>query len=290
MPRLPACVMLLVCAACTVRGAPREPTGPASGYVDVSGGRLYYEAVGTGPAVVLIHGGFGDRRMWDDQFAAFARSFRVVRYDHRGFGRSPAPDSAYSPVADLERLLDHLGIGRAHLIGNSLGGSVAIEFGLARPDRARSLTVVASAANGYPFPQEDIDRITRVLELAQAGRLDEALDRWLTHQMLAAANDDPDVRARVHRMVRENGRIWTMAAWPSERGEPPAIRRLSELRVPMLLITGSRDMPSLQAAADSTARVAPGARRVEIAGAAHLPQMVRPAEFNRIVLEFLRGQ
>ena len=279
------CALVL---GCSTSRAPRTVGEQTSGYLPVAGGRLFYEVRGSGPPVILIHGGFGDRRMWDDQLPPLAREFRVVRYDHRGFGRSSPPDSAYSPVADLELLLDHLDIDRAHLVGNSLGGSLAIDFALAHPERVRSLVVVASAANGYPFPQEDIDSVVRVVELAQAGRLDEALDRWLAHPMLAAANADPDVRARVHRMVRENGRIWTMAAWPTERRTPPAIQRLPGLRRPMLVIVGSRDTPAVRAGADSTARVAPDARRVEMTGAAHLPQMERPAEFNRILLEFLR--
>jgi 3-oxoadipate enol-lactonase len=250
--------------------------------------QIYYEVQGAGEPVLLIHGGFGDHRMWDDQFDVLAREFRVARYDHRGFGRSTPPDTTYSAARDIELLLDHLGMDSAHVVGNSLGGSLAIAFALLHPDRVRSLTVVAAGADGYTYPQADIDSIMAVIGAMRAGRAEEALQRWLANPMLAVANTDPAVRERVHRMVRDNARIWTMDAWPEERFDPPASRRLGELDVPALVVFGDRDAASVQRFADSTARGIPGAKRVVMEGTDHLPQMERPAEFNRILLEFLR--
>lgn len=249
---------------------------------------LYYEVRGAGEPVVLIHGGFGDRRMWDDQFDVLAREFRVVRYDHRGFGRSTPPDTTYSPARDLELLLDHLDIDSAHVVGNSLGGSLAIAFALLHPERVRSLTVVAAGADGYEYPQAEIDSIMAVVEAMQAGRSEEALQRWLANPMLAVANTMPGVRERVQRMVRDNARIWTMAAWPEERVDPPASRRLGELDVPTLIVVGDRDAASVRLFADSTAQAIRGAERVVMEGTDHLPQMERPEEFNRVLIDFLR--
>jgi pimeloyl-ACP methyl ester carboxylesterase len=250
---------------------------------------LYYEVQGAGEPVVLIHGGFGDRRMWDDQFDVLAKEFRVVRYDHRGFGRSTPPDTTYSPARDLEMLLDHLDMDSAHVVGNSLGGSFAIAFALLHPERVRSLTVVAASADGYKYPQADIDSIMAVIETMQAGRAEEALQRWLANPMLAVANTMPAVRERVHRMVRDNARIWTMSAWPEERFDPPASRRLGELDVPTLILIGDRDAASVRLFADSTAQGIPGAGRHVMEGTDHLPQMEKPAEFNRVLLTFLRS-
>src|SRR5688500_16666971 len=87
------------------------------------GGTIYFEKIGDGPAIILLHGGFGDLRMWDDQMQPFARNHQVIRYDQPGFGKSSAPDKTYSPVAVLTQLMDHLAIQKAVLVGNSMGGT-----------------------------------------------------------------------------------------------------------------------------------------------------------------------
>ena len=160
--RTRAMIVFVASAACAGGGARVE-----TGTLPVAGGELYFEVAGSGEPIVLIHGGFGDRRMWDDQFDA--RDYRVLRYDHRGFGRSPAPDTTYSPVRDLIHLLDRAEMDRAHIVGNSLGGALALTFGILHPERVRSLTVVASGADGFRYPQADIDAITEVVALMRGG-------------------------------------------------------------------------------------------------------------------------
>jgi pimeloyl-ACP methyl ester carboxylesterase len=260
-----------------------------TGVLPVDRGELYYEIAGAGEPVVLIHGGFGDRRMWDDQFDVLARDYRVLRYDHRGFGRSPAPDTTYSPVRDLIRLLDRAEMDRAHIVGNSLGGALAITFAILHPERVRSLTVVASGADGFRYPQSDIEAITEVIALMRGGKQEEALTKWLGNPMLAVVNTQPAVKEKVERMVRENAGIWTMAAWPQQPLTPPARERLGRIRIPTLVVIGDRDAASVRTFADSTARMIPGADRVVLEGTDHLPQMEQPEEFNRILREFLQA-
>jgi pimeloyl-ACP methyl ester carboxylesterase len=103
---------------------------------------LYYETAGKGPAVVLIHGGNLDRRMWDDQFQTFARHFQVIRYDVRTYGLSDMPTKPYSDVQDLASLLQHLHIKKAHLVGLSLGGRIIIDFALEHPEMVASLVPI----------------------------------------------------------------------------------------------------------------------------------------------------
>lgn len=269
-------------AACAASAARVE-----TGILPVTGGELYYEVAGSGEPVLLIHGGFGDRRMWDDQFDVLARDYQVLRYDHRGFGRSAAPDTAYSPVRDLIQLLDRAEMERAHIVGNSLGGALAITFAILHPERVRSVTVVASGADGFRYPQADIDAIMEVVALMRGGKQEEALTKWLSSPMIAVANTQPAVKERVERMVRENAGIWTMPAWPQQALTPPAARRLDRLRMPVLVVIGDRDARSVRLFADSTAGMIPGAERVVMEGTDHLPQMERPDEFNRLLIEFL---
>lgn len=275
--------LFLVCFVST--GYPQH----VAGTLKVRGGKLYYEVFGSGPGLVLIHGGFGDRRMWDDQFKTLGRQFRVVRYDHRGFGKSTAPQEAYSPVSDLLQLLDHLKIERAHLVGNSMGGGLALDFALMHPARVASLCIVASGPNGYPAPQKDIESVIAVFQAAEKEGLARAVEMWLAHPMVGVASETPKVRQRLRAMVSENRSMFKMKHWPSEPMKPAAMQLLKEVRVPTLVIVGDQDTHLVQAAAAAAAQGIPGAKRVVISGADHLPQMVKAKEFNRVLLEFLQS-
>src|SRR5262245_57108437 len=114
-----------------------------SGFADIPGARLHYEVAGSGEPLVLIHGFTLDMRMWDDQFASLARHFQVVRYDLRGFGKSSMPTTEpYTHADDLKALLDCLNIERAHVLGLSMGGSIAINFALNYPAMVDRLVLV----------------------------------------------------------------------------------------------------------------------------------------------------
>ena len=280
----------MLIAACTSAPEPTQstPVKIRSDYVNVPGGRLYFEEAGTGTPVVLVHGGFGDRRMWDAQFGVLARDFRVVRYDHRGFGNSTGADSAYSPTDDLMRLLDHVGIGRAHIIGNSVGGSVALDFALLHPDRTHKVVVVASGANGYPWRPEDVASIVAVFNAAKEQSVDKAVELWLQNDMIAVSSKHPRSADLVTRMVRDNKSIFTLSHWPEERMTPAAYERLGELRMPVLFVIGQRDTPAVQRVNDASAARINRSEVFRIAGADHLPHMTHPDEFTRRVAAFLK--
>ena len=162
-----------------------------TGFAEVGGASLYYEVTGEGHALVLLHAGIADRRMWDGQFEEFARDYRVVRYDRRGFGLSEMVEGPFSHADDLRGLLDHLGIQSASFIGCSMGGAVAIDFVLNHPDRARALILVASAVGGFesddPQPRE-WDELVAADEAGDLERVSELEVRiWV---------DGPYIRAR----------------------------------------------------------------------------------------------
>ncbi len=120
-----------------------------AGVVEVDGTQLAYEMAGTGHPLVLLHAGIADMRMWDEQMAPFADRYRVIRYDARGFGRSSPAVGPYSPRADLVGLLAALDVERAHLVGLSMGGTVALDAALERPDLISSLVIAGSSPSGY---------------------------------------------------------------------------------------------------------------------------------------------
>src|SRR5579872_5708644 len=126
-------------------------------FADVNGTRLYYLDEGSGHPLVLIHGWPMSARMWDDQARVLSRYYRVIRYDRRGFGRSPGTPwkegSAEHDLGDLEALLQHLGIFRTYVLGHSAGGSVAIAFTLAHPEQVDALILHGAVPDGFVLPE-----------------------------------------------------------------------------------------------------------------------------------------
>ncbi len=122
---------------------------PETGFAEVNGTKLYYEVLGEEHPLVLIHGGYMDRRMWDDQFAVFAEHYRVIRYDVRGFGKTELPQVPYADRQDLYDLLMFLGVEKAYVLGLSLGGVIAIDFTLDYPNMVDALVLVGSPVSGF---------------------------------------------------------------------------------------------------------------------------------------------
>ncbi|MCG8607741.1 alpha/beta hydrolase [bacterium] len=262
-----------------------------AGYVTLNEIKLYYEETGRGEPVVFIHGGFLDRRMGDDQFQVFTEHFRVIRYDVRGHGRSESVAETYSYHEDLRQLLKLLKVKKAILIGLSLGGRIAIDFAIAHPKRVAALVLAAPGLSGHPFDSPELTKDNGRLEKAwQSGNIDLAIEHfqeaWTDGPHRTPSQVDRVVRDKVRRMAKEN------AQRSSPRGnrtelEPPAIGRLAEITAPTLVILGDLDMPDILDIADRIEQEVPGARKVMMRKVAHMVNMEKPNEFNRIVLDFL---
>lgn len=260
-----------------------------SGFAEVDGTRLHYEVQGDGPAVVLIHSGGFDRRTWDDQLHAFSDRYTVIRYDVRGYGKSPPPTRPYSDEEDLRQLLDFLGVAKAHVIGLSMGGRIAIDFTLTHPERVRSLIPVASAVSGYPYGAEDTVELMKVIYAIENDDGTPAGEAWLRSAYNAPAMENPAVAARLRPIAVENSRAWLINIFFPRMPFPLAIQRLSDIRVPVLLVRGDRDVPTIARISGILEESIPGSRSVVIPGAGHMVNVEKPEEFNAAVLEFLDG-
>ena len=262
-----------------------------SGLADVNGAQIAYDVVGSGPPVLLLHAGIGDRRMWDAQIPAFAEHFTVVRFDARGFGETRKPDAAFAPYADAIGLLDHLGVSRAHFVGVSMGSQTAIEAAIAAPERVLALVAVA-ARTGTPMSPALRAGWDRVNELEEAGDVPGAVEyelrMWGDGPDRGPAAVDPEMRERVREM---NAALFGRDDVDGVEIplDPPAAERLAEISAPTLVVYGNKDVIDIRQTAGPLAAAIPGARLAVIPDAAHLPQMERPAIFNEIVLGFLLG-
>jgi pimeloyl-ACP methyl ester carboxylesterase len=282
---LVALLLFTAVAAC----APEQPVRSA-GFVDVGGAQLYFEVIGKEnagepPPVVLIHGANLDRRMWDDQTEALGASFRLIRYDVRPFGRSAPQAEGFSHVEDLGRLLDHLEIQQAFLVGLSLGGRIALDFALEHPERVRRMVLAAPGLTGFELSRDPA--LTAAIAAAMAGEPERAAELSLDSPYLAPAMEQAELAARMRKLVMENAGAWARPRAPERLPDPPTIERLGEIRIPVLLLLGERDTADIQSIVERLEHELTDVEVVTLPGVGHMINMEAPAEFNRLAVDFL---
>jgi pimeloyl-ACP methyl ester carboxylesterase len=284
---------LVLCATSTMAQETNSASVPKieSGFAEVNGTRLYYEVAGAGDSIVLIHGNFGDRRYFDGQFDALARRHRVLRYDVRGYGKSMLPDEGvpYSDFEDLEALLAHLDIDRAHIAGFSMGSAIAVDFCLAFPDQCSSLIAIGPWFYGYdsPLAQTLFQDFGTITAAAVSGGREAALK-----QLLAATWWYPEkVPPRAFDRVKA---IWSdYNFWhfnnpdPRRFFTPSAAEQLERITVPALIITAEYDLDACRAAAYQMDAEIPDSTMVDMASATHFMFIEEPEEVNVAMLDFL---
>jgi pimeloyl-ACP methyl ester carboxylesterase len=236
--------------------------------------------------VVLIHAGICDSGMWDPQWRSLAGSHRLLRLDLRGFGRSPLPPEPYSNARDVLDVMDAAGIERAAVIGASLGGSVALEVAVAAPERVSALVLACSGLPAHEW-SADVRDYWAVEEAAiERGDLDAAADANVRFWIGPAG---AAVRARVHAMQLRALELQVPVG--EDDPEVPLVAdlnaRLGEIAAPALVVAGALDHRDIHAIAARLVAALPHATRADIAAAAHLPSLERPAAFDAAVAPFL---
>ena len=256
--------------------------------IHVNGVEFYYELAGRGPAVVLVHAGIADSRMWDGQFEALAAAHTVLRYDLRGFGRTPPAPGPFDHADDLRALLDGLGLTRVALVGCSLGSRTALIFALSHPARVERLVLSSPAVSGLRYdgpPPRQAAELDAADEAGDRARVNELeMQIWVDGPRRRPDEVDPAVRALAADM---NAIALANEGIGQEQRPLPAAERLGEVSAPVLVVAGELDAARTLAAAEALLIRLPAARRVTIANAAHLPNMEQPEVFNAAVLAFL---
>ena len=242
--------------------------------------------------VILLHAGVADSRMWEPQVPEFEKHFDVIRPDMRGFGQSELPAVPWSPHGDVLALMDELAVKPAHLVGCSMGGSLAIDLAIDHPGRISKLVLIGSGLSGQEPGKEHEGLFAAVEAADKSGDLD-ALNQAEMHLWLEGPNrpfGSSDKRLR-DLFLDMNGAAlkagWDWERAPMQQLEPPALHRLHEVVAPALVVIGDEDLSPVQETAELLASSIKGARKAVIHDAAHLPNLEHPAEFNRIVLDFL---
>lgn len=243
------------------------------------GSELYYEIHGSGPALVLAHGLGGNHASWFNQVPFFSRYFKVVTFDHRGFGNSRNAQGGADRtrfVDDLKELLDHLGIAKAALVAQSMGGGTCATFTVLNPDRVTSL-VLADTLVGITIPESLRPRMDAVRN-ATFGL--SQLDRVLS----ADFRDREPVLTHLYTELNNfNG-----VARETLRGNPPGVtvEQLSAAKIPLLFLVGAKDILFPPDVVRCIHELIPGSEYQEVSESGHSVYFEKPHDFNQVVLSF----
>ena len=261
--------------------------------VSINGTNLFVETAGKGEAILLIHAGICDSRMWNKQFDEFSKTHYVFRCDLRGFGKSKMSSGLFAYHEDIAAILEFLEVEKVAVIGASFGGYVAINLALTYPELVIALALVAPALDGYKFKSpEMLNFFAGEDEMLESGDLKSATELNIKTWVAGPKRNVEEVNQKVREQVREMQ--MNIFAQPeiddAEEIEliPPAIKRLSEIEIPTMIINGNLDIVEFQEISSFLATKIKNARRIIMPGVAHLPNMERPGEFNQIVLDFVK--
>ena len=266
-------------------------------YATANGVKLYYEEAGRGTPIVFVHEFSGDHRSWEGQIRHFSRRHRCVAFNARGYPPSevPASVSSYSwrtAVEDVAVVMRHLSIGKAHIIGCSMGAYATLQFGLCHPRRALSLTAVSAGAGSDPSQHAQFIKASEAtarsllaeglapamakyrnapnriqLERKDARAFKEFFERFAEHSPLGHANTLRGVQMRRPTIYSLRG-------------------KLARLKVPLHVVVGDEDESSLGPGL-FLKRACPAARLTIVPGTGHVVNVEEPALFNRLTEDFL---
>jgi pimeloyl-ACP methyl ester carboxylesterase len=263
----------------------------------MNGVNLFYEVVGEGRPMIFVHEFAGEAASWAPQVRFFARRYRTIAYNARGYPPSDVPDdpAAYSQrqaVDDIRGVLDHLKIDKAHVVGLSMGGYAALHFGLTYPERALSLVVAGAGYGSKPEEREGFRRDSAtIVERFEREGMEKVADTYaMGPTRVQFLDKDPTGWKEFHELLAKQsarGHALTMRGVQMTR---PSIYeltdRMAKLEVPTLIMTGDEDEPCLEPAIHMK-RTIPTAGLVIIPKSGHTINLEEPDAFNRAVLDFV---
>ncbi len=255
-----------------------------SGYVNVDGGKLFYEIAGKGDNIVLLHDGMVNRQIWDEQFPVLVKNYRVVRYDRRGYGKSSDPQTQYSHIDDLNQVFIQLKVEKAIIFGMSSGGRLAIDFTLTYPEKVNGLVLVGAVISGFGYTSHMNTRGGNYNPQAfdsDPVKIDKYFimdDPYEIYSANVAAKEK--VMKLLPYLARDN-------KVPTRPASKVAVRCLSEIKAPTLILVGEYDIPDVHAHAGVINAGIQNSKREIIPKSGHLIPVEQPALFNEAVNSFL---
>jgi 3-oxoadipate enol-lactonase len=255
-------------------------------FTKINGIDLYYETHGNGPALVLAHGGGGSHLSWWQQVPELSQTYTVITFDHRSFGQSrdlPGGPGPRAFVQDLTALLDHLGMQKTAVAGQSMGGWTVCGFAAAHPQRTSAL-ILCDTTGGVETPE---------VAKAHAGIQERSkgnLAQILTNAYSSKFPERHPALCFLYQQISVLNTHVTPNLAPLLFGLKHDLKPIVEHKIPTLLLVGEEDVLTPPPAMASVAAQIPQARFVQVPQAGHSVYFERAEEFNRIVTEFLHAE
>jgi len=268
------------------------PDSVKTGFVDDGDAQLYFQEAGRGEPVIFIHGHSFDHSEWDPQFPEFAKKFRTITYDCRGYGRSSMPVEGHEflHAEDLIKLMDKLGIEKAHLVGLSMGGFIVADMLALHTDRI--LTATAASGDVFPVPGPDepwtedgiAKRRAEIAATKARGTMNQKWD-WLAGLMSKGGSHLQEIRRPVWDLIYK----WDQ--WQPLHVEPrlvlgnSVVEKLKnqEITVPVMVLTGEMDKDR----PNKLLGCVPTAKQVIVPDAGHVSNLENPEAFTKLVMQFI---
>lgn len=248
---------------------------------------LYFEITGNGHPVVLIHSGGADLRQWTFLVSFLSKNYKVIAFDGRGAGKSPSPIKHANYVEDVLELMDYLKLNQATIIGHSMGGQIATDFALNYPERVSNLVLIAPSLTGFPYSKEFEEHHTKIFETAP--NIDKMLDLALHSPTYQVVINSPFKDLAVQ-MLRHH--FERMLKWPTDFcmkwPQPPAMKRLGELKPETLFFIGKKDLADNFRVADCFRKV-PTIRFIEIEDGDHMLPLTHSDYLYQEITVFMEG-
>ena len=258
----------------------------AQTFAEVEGGKVAYESCGSGEkAIVLLHDGILHSAAYDDVWPLLCQRFKVVRYDRRGYGATPAATMPFASVDDLSAVMKAAGVQHATLVGSSAGSGIAVDFALAHPDAVDGLVLAGPWISGFKPSAGFIARGLKLAVLMKAGNLEGAVkDPYILTKSADAE------RARVVALLKANPQNLANPSGKVERAGPEAKDHLSEIRAPTLVLVGEVDIKDVFDQAHAVAAVVPGAKLETVPATGHFMYFEKPEVLADRVTRFLDSE
>lgn len=266
---------------------------PATGTIKVGGFNVYYERTGKGDAILLLHAGLQDHTMWAEQVKALSLHFEVITADLPYHGLTTGSDTTLLIADVIKTLLDSLHIKKTSIAGLSMGAYSSLDFLLAYPERVNKTILIAGGVTGFENPADTISMYWYPLFKKALEDKDTALAAkeftlaWAEGIYRKGDSLKAPVSQYIYKASLNTMRQHQVSGWPRFQEDPPAAKRISGIKLPVLIIDGDKDLPVITDNCGYMEKNIPGAKRVVMKDVAHMLNIEKPEELNKLMMNFL---
>jgi 3-oxoadipate enol-lactonase len=250
-------------------------------------GEIYFEVLGDGEPILLIHGIDSDRRVWDKQVLELAEEYKTIRFDLRGFGKSDMPKGNFSNNEDILNLLNELGIEKVNLVGYSFGGTIAPHFAIEHPERVKRISLISPGLISYKWSKEIMDYFQEFQTCLRDGKHSDALNLLYWKTVYGPNREQKGLEEISEKLGEMFSHALTIPRLGSLKPFPFEMKQLKQIEAPTLIMIGEKDFTDYHDIAQIYNQEIPNSTITIIKGSGHLLNLEAPDQVNRAIKEFI---